>query len=145
MSRGKCGGKHESLAVLDAGHVLALNNATNLGLETHVKHTISLIEDKVLDVAQGDATSLYEIDQSSGGSDEQIAAALDLSELGADISATVDDARADPRAVGKLARLVVDLGDELTGRGEDERGGGMLSAGDRSATTLAGRDGRGSC
>lgn len=134
---GESGGEHQSLAVGDAGHILTLDNATDLGLETHVKHTISLIEDEVLDVTEGDATSLYEIDQPTGGSNKQITATLDLSELGANVGTTIDDARADPRSVGELARLLVDLRDKLTSGSEDQRG----RVGFALATKLASRTG----
>lgn len=120
---GEGGREHQGLAFLDVGHILAFDDAANLGLETHVKHTISLIQNQVLDVAEGDATSLYEIDQSTGSSHKQITAALDLSELGANIGTTVDDARSDPGSVGELSGLIVDLRNKLTGGGEDQRGG----------------------
>ncbi|ROV91474.1 hypothetical protein VSDG_07154 [Cytospora chrysosperma] len=124
---GEGGGEHESLAVLNTGHVLTLDDASNLGLETHIKHTISLIEDEVLDVLQRDTTTLYEIDQTSRGSHQEIASTLDLTKLRADVSSTVDDTRSHPGAVGELSRLVVNLGDQLTGWGEDERGGVSLA------------------
>lgn len=117
------GREHESLAVINHGHVFSLDDATDLGLETHVKHAISLIENQVLDVAEGDATSLYEIDQSTGSSNKQIAATLDLSELGANVGTTIDDARSDPGSVGELSGLVVDLRNKLTSGSEDQRGG----------------------
>ncbi|KUI63848.1 hypothetical protein VM1G_12026 [Cytospora mali] len=120
---GEGGGKHEGLAVLDTGHILTLDNAANLGLETHVQHTISLIENEVLDVLQGDTTTLYEIDQTSRSSHQEIASTLNLTKLRADVSSTVDDTRPHPRTVGELSRLVVNLGDQLTGWGEDERRG----------------------
>ena len=119
---GEGGRKHESLAFLDAGHILALDNAANLGLETHVQHAVSLVENQVLDVLQGDAATLDQVDKATRGSDKQVTAALDLAELGANVGTTVDDARANPRAVGELAGLVIDLGDKLTGGSEDEGG-----------------------
>jgi hypothetical protein len=120
---GEGGREHESLAVLNRGHVLTLNNAANLRLETHVQHAISLIEDEVLDVLQGDAATLDQIDETTRGSNEQIAAALDLAKLGANVGTTVDDTRTDPRTVGELAGLVEDLGHQLTGGGQNQRGG----------------------
>jgi hypothetical protein len=36
-----------------------------LRLETHVQHTISLIENQVLDVAKGDAATLDKIDETT--------------------------------------------------------------------------------
>lgn len=136
---GEGGGKHEGLAVLNTGHVLTLHNASNLGLETHVKHTISLIEDEVLDVLQGDTTTLYEIDQTSGSSHQEIASTLNLAKLRANVGSTVDDTRSHPRTVGELPRLLVNLGDQLTGGGEDQRGGVSLAL--TAETTRAG----GSC
>jgi len=104
------------------GHVLTLDNAANLRLETHVKHTIGLIKDKILDVLQGDAASFYEIDQSTGSSNKQIAATLNLSELGTNVGTAVDNARSDPRSVGELSGLLKNLGDKLAGRGKNQRG-----------------------
>ena len=120
---GEGGGKHEGLAVGDVGHVLTLDDAADLGLETHVQHPVGLVQNEVLDVHQGDAATLDEIDETAGGGDEQIAATLDLAQLGADVGTAVDDAGTDPGAVGELAGLVEDLGDEFTGGGQNEGGG----------------------
>ena len=120
---GEGGREHESLAVLNRRHVLTLDNAANLRLETHVQHAISLIEDEVLDVLKGDAATLDQIDETTGGSNKQIAAALDLAKLGANVGTTVDHTRTDPRTVGELAGLVENLGDQLTGGGQNQRGG----------------------
>lgn len=141
---GEGGGEHEGLAVLYTGHILTLNNASNLGLETHVKHTISFVEDEVLDVLQGDTTTLYEIDQTSRSSHQEIASTLDLTQLRANVSSTVDDTRSHPGAVGELPRLLVNLGDQLTGWGEDERSGVGLALATK-VTSLAGGNRRRAC
>lgn len=139
---GEGGREHQSLAVVDLRHVLTLDNAANLGLETHVQHAISLVENKILNVAERNAATLNKVDKTAGGGDEEIAATLNLAELGANIGTTVDDARADPRAVGKLASLVVNLRDKLTGGGQNQRGGiGLALAAKLTGST--GRDGRG--
>ena len=138
---GESGREHESLALVDLGHVLTLNDAANLGLETHVKHAISLIKDKVLDVAEGDTATLDEIDKTTRSSDKKIAAALNLAKLRADIGTTVDNARTDPRTVGELASLVVDLRDQLTGGSKDERSGVGLAL-TTISTSSAGGNGR---
>lgn len=122
-------------------HVLTLDDAANLGLETHIKHAIGLVKDKILDVAEGDATTLYEVDQSAGGSNKKIAPALDLAELRAYIGTTVDNARADPRTVGELAGLIVDLRDQLTGGGQDEGSGVRLALAVTTAAATLGRNG----
>lgn len=138
---GEGGGKHEGLAVLHTGHVLALHNSSNLRLETHVKHAVSLVKHKVLDVLQGDATTLYEVDQTSRSSHQEIASTLDLAKLRTDVSSTVDDARSHPGTVGELPRLVVDLRDQLTGGCENERRGVGLALTPKA--TLTNRVGRG--
>ena len=42
---------------MNTRHVLSLYNTTNLMLETHVKHAIRLVEDKVTDIGKADATT----------------------------------------------------------------------------------------
>lgn len=125
---GEGGGKHERLSVLGLGHVLALNDTANLRLETHVQHAVSLIEDEVLDVAERDAATLDEIDKTTRGSDEEIATTLNEAELRSDIGTTVDDTGLDPRSVGELASLLVDLRNQLTGGGQDESSGVRLAS-----------------
>ncbi|CAH0053234.1 unnamed protein product [Clonostachys solani] len=138
---GEGGREHQSLAVGNGGHILTLDNAADLRLETHVQHTISLVKNQVLDVAKGDATTLYEIDQSSGGSNKQIAATLNLTELRANISTTVDDARSNPGSVGEFSRLIINLRDQFSGRGENQRGRvGLALATETTTTTGRGRD-----
>jgi len=114
------GGEHESLTALDAWHILALNNATNLWLETHVQHTISLIENKVLDVLEGNAATLNQVDKTTWSGNEEIASTLDLAKLRSNIGTTVNNAWSDPRSVGELTGLFVNLRDQLTGWCKDE-------------------------
>jgi hypothetical protein len=108
------------LALIDVRHVFTLYDAANLRLETHVQHTISLVEDQVLDVNQRDAATLDQVNQTTRGSDQEITATLDLTELRANIGTTVDDTGANPRAVSELAGFVKDLRNELTSGGEDQ-------------------------
>jgi hypothetical protein len=124
---GEGGGKHESLAGRGWWHVLAFNNAANLGLETHVQHAISLIENEVLDVAKRDAATLDEIYQTTGGSNEQVAAALNLAQLGANVGTTINDTWAHPGSVREFSGFFEDLGDQLTGGSKDQGGGVGLS------------------
>jgi hypothetical protein len=135
---GEGGREHESLAVGDLRHILTLDNTANLRLETHVQHAIGLIKNKVLDVLEGDAATLDQINETTGGSNEKIAATLDLAKLGANVGTTVDDARTDPRTVGELAGLVEDLGDQLTGGGQNQRGGVGLALTAVSVATILG-------
>jgi hypothetical protein len=124
---GEGGGEHESLTALDAWHVLTLDDSADLGLETHVQHTISLVENEVLDVAQGDTASLDQIDKTTWGGNEKITATLDLTKLRANVSTTIDDAWSNPGSVCKLAGFVENLRDKFTGWCKDQGGGISLA------------------
>jgi hypothetical protein len=139
---GEGGREHESLAVLDQRHILTLNDTANLGLETHVQHTVSLVKNKVLDVSEGDTATLNQIDETTGSSNEKIAATLNLAKLGTDVGTTVHDTGADPRAVSKLAGLIEDLGDKLTSRSKNE--GSRVSLALTAVAVLTTRRSRGS-
>jgi hypothetical protein len=93
---GEGGREHESLTVLDAWHIFTLNNAANLRFETHVQHTISLIEYQILDVAEGDTTTLDQIDKTTRCSNEKIAATLDLTKLRSDVGTTINNTWSNP-------------------------------------------------
>jgi hypothetical protein len=135
---GESGREHECLTASGRRHILTLNDAANLRLETHVQHAVSLVKNKVLDASEGDTATLDQVDKTAGGSNKKIAAALDLAKLGANVGTTVDDTRADPRAVGELAGFVEDLGDQLTGRSKDERGGVGLALTSIATLSLCG-------
>ena len=59
---GEGGAKHEGLTLGSPRHIFALDNTSDLGLETHVQHTIGLIKDQVLDVSEADPSALDEVD-----------------------------------------------------------------------------------
>ena len=112
--------EHHRLTIVAKGHALLLDDATDLRLEAHVQHAISLIEDEELDGLHGNATTLDEIDETAGSSDEHVAAALDLAKLIPDVGTTVDDDGSNTGGVGEALGLFVDLARKLTGGGEDE-------------------------
>ena len=89
-------GEHERLAVLNRRHVFPLDDPANLGLETHVQHTIGLVKNEIANVRQADPATLDQVHETTGGSAEKIAPTLNLPQLLIDISAAVDDSRADP-------------------------------------------------
>jgi len=125
---GEGGGEHERLSVVHTRHVLSLDNSSDLRLETHVQHSVGLVEDKVLDVGKRDLASLHEVDKTTGGSRKQVATSVEGSHLLADVGSTVNDSGPDPRSVGELSSLVVDLRDQLSSRGENQSGGVRLSS-----------------
>lgn len=114
--------KHECLAGIGARHVLALHNTSNLRLKTHIKHTISLVKDKVLDSLQGNAATLNEIDQTSWSGHQKITATLYLTKLAANVGTTVDDARPNPRTVCEFSGFLINLRDQLTSGCQNQRG-----------------------
>ena len=63
---GEGGAEHEGLAVMNTGHVFSLDDTTDLMFETHVKHTIGLVEDKIPNVTEADTTAFDEINKASG-------------------------------------------------------------------------------
>ena len=67
---GECRTEHERLSV--ARHVQILHDLTNLRLEAHVQHAISLVEHEESDVRQGNTTALGEVHKTTRGSNEQI-------------------------------------------------------------------------
>lgn len=125
-----------------AWHVFTLHNSSDLGFETHIQHSISLIKDKVFNVGERDSSSFHQVNQSTRSSREEIASSVEGSDLLSNVGTTVDDSRSDPRSVSKLSRLVVDLRNELSGGSKDQGGGIRLSSsvahvGGRSRGTIA--------
>ena len=62
---------------MNAGHVLFLNDATDLMFETHVKHAVRLVKDKVADIRKADATALDQINETSGSCAQKITTPLE--------------------------------------------------------------------
>jgi hypothetical protein len=62
---------------MDTGHILALNDPSDLRLETHVKHTIGLVEYEISDIGEADATALEEIYQTTRRGTKEITSSFD--------------------------------------------------------------------
>lgn len=133
---GEGSGEHEGLAELDTWHVFTLDDSPDLGLETHIQHSVSLVEDEVLDVGETDLASLDKVDESTRSGREEVTTSVESSDLLSNVGTTVDDGGSDPRSVGELPSLLVDLRDKLSGWGEDEGSGVGLSS---SVASLGGR------
>eukprot|EP00050_Salpingoeca_kvevrii_P012969 m.26036 g.26036 ORF g.26036 m.26036 type:complete len:636 (-) comp4524_c0_seq1:67-1974(-) len=117
---GERGAKHERDALAWGRHRVLLHDAANLRLETHVQHAVSLIQDEVANVVEANSATLHHVNETSRRGDKQLAAALKLAHLRADVGATVHDAWAHGRAVRELASLGKDLARELARRRENE-------------------------
>ena len=84
---------------------LLFHDASDLGLETHVKHAVSLVEDEELNVLEGDAASFDEVHETARGRNQKVDAHLQLLKLRPDFSTAVNDHRPHARAVAKFLRL----------------------------------------
>lgn len=114
------------------------DNLPDLGLETHVQHTIGLVHDKVGDTAQVGFARLKHVNQATGGRDDNLNTTLEITDLGALGGTTVDGgvtnagvgtvARKSESAnlqlrredVPKLRALLLDLNGQLTRRSKDK-------------------------
>mmetsp|Transcript_14036 Transcript_14036/g.21539 ORF Transcript_14036/g.21539 Transcript_14036/m.21539 type:complete len:233 (+) Transcript_14036:710-1408(+) len=133
---GEGGAKHHSLATIHGGgHALGLHNAANLRLESHVQHTVCLVQDQELNVLQTDAATLHQVHQTARSGNEQVASTLfQIPQLFAHVRSSIHHHTADTGAVGKLARLLINLRGQLT-RGGKHQGLGKRLSGSRIIST----------
>ena len=86
-----------------------------------VEHLIGLVDDHVLEATKSqNARAVDEINQTAGGSNEDIATLAEEPDLISDGSATVDDAWTQHGTIAKLAGLVEDLDSKFTGGNDDK-------------------------
>mmetsp|Transcript_33576 Transcript_33576/g.57579 ORF Transcript_33576/g.57579 Transcript_33576/m.57579 type:complete len:680 (+) Transcript_33576:271-2310(+) len=112
---GESGGEEKSLALAGGRHVVLLDDAADLGLETHVKHAIGLVQHQQGHTAEGHTATVHQVVQTAGGGHDQITARGQLSQLGAQVVATVHTYGLEVRAVHQAPRVEVDLRGQLTG------------------------------
>ena len=116
--------KHESLPVrANLRYDLAY-----LRLETHVKHTIRLVQDKVGDATEVGLRGLKHVDQPTRSGDHDLDTALEVTDLGTLGRTTVDGSVSDARVGAELCAFLLDLYGKFTSRGEDESSGIGLAA-----------------
>jgi hypothetical protein len=94
-----------------------------LGLETHVKHAVSLVEDEVGNTAEVGAASLEHIDQTTGSSNANLNTTGQVTNLRTLGDTTVDTGVANARGLAELADLGLNLDSQLTSRSQDEDNG----------------------
>ena len=113
---GPSGGPHASLTI---GANLA-DDLANLGLETHVKHAVSLVEHEVGDAAKVGLAHLEHVNQATRGSNADLNALSEVADLLALGHTTVDAGVPDARRLAELANLLLNLDSQLTGGSKDE-------------------------
>lgn len=116
---GPGGRPHESLTV----RANLADDLANLGLKTHVQHTVCLIKNQVCDTAQVGLACLQHIDQASRGGNANLNTARKITDLRTLGDTTVDTGVADAGRLAELAHLLLDLYRQLTGRSKDEDDG----------------------
>ncbi len=114
-------GPHESLTIRSD----LTDDLANLGLETHVQHAISLVQDEIGDSAKVGLSGLQHVDETAGGGDADLHAAGQVTDLGALGDTTVDARVADARRLAELGDFLLDLDGKLTSRGENQNDGAV--------------------
>jgi hypothetical protein len=113
---GPSGGPHASLSV----RANLSNDLANLGLETHVQHAVSLVENQVGNTAKVGLSGLQHIDQTSGSGDQDLNTTGKVTDLGSLGNSSVDTGVADSGRLSKLGNLLLNLNSQLTGRSKDQ-------------------------
>ena len=103
-------------------------NLTNLGLETHIKHTISLVEDQIGHPAKVSVSSSNHIDQTAGCRNHNLDSVTERSNLRPPGNTSVNTGVLDLWVLAKLGGLLLDLDSKLSSRGENKH--------DRPVTSL---------
>ena len=115
------GAKHHGLPFGPVRHTKLANDSVNVGTETHVQHPIGFVEDQGMNAVHHYTGTLpAKIHQATRRCREDLTALLELDELRYAPRSTIYDARANPRSVGVLHGVAVDLHGELSGRREDD-------------------------
>lgn len=116
---GPGGTEHQSLAV----RANLADNFTDLRLETHVKHAVSLIHNEVGDTAKVRLARLEHIDKTTWSRYDNLDTALQVTNLGAFGSATVNSSVTDARVRAELGALLLNLDSKFTSWGENQSDG----------------------
>lgn len=107
------------------------DDLANLGLETHVEHAVSLVEDEVGDALEVGLAHLEHIDQTARGGDADLDTLGEVADLLALGHTTVDAGVPDAGRLAELADLLLDLDGQLTGGSKDEDDGTVTGCEER--------------
>jgi hypothetical protein len=113
---GPSSGPHASLTI----RANLANDLANLGLETHVKHAVSLVENEVGDTAKVGAASLEHIDQTTGGSNANLNTTRQVTNLRTLGDTTVNTGVANAGGLSELGDLSLNLNGQLTGGSQNK-------------------------
>ncbi len=111
------GGREEQRLAVLRHH---LGNLAQVVDEAEVEHLVGLVEHEVAGLRQRHGLAGDEVEQASGGGDEDVGAAVKHFRLLVDGGAADDGDDAQRRLFHEVAQVVGDLVHEFAGRGEDE-------------------------
>ncbi|KAI6773718.1 hypothetical protein HG531_000567 [Fusarium graminearum] len=120
-------GPHEGLSVRSD----LTNDLADLGLETHVKHAISLVEDEIGNTTQVGLTGLEHVNETTGSGNAHLDSAREVANLRTLGDTTVDTGVSDARRSTELLHLFLDLDSKLTSRSEDKNNGAVTGGEER--------------
>jgi hypothetical protein len=109
-------GPHASLTI----RANLADDLANLGLETHVKHTISLVKNEVSDTTKVGAASLEHINQATGSGNANLNTAREVTNLRTLGDTTVDTGVANTGGLSELGNLSLNLDSQLTSRSQNK-------------------------
>jgi hypothetical protein len=113
---GPSSGPHESLTV----RADLTDDLSDLGLETHVKHAISLVEDQVSYSAKVGLAGLEHVDKTTRSGDAHLNTAIEITNLRTLWHSSVDASVSDARRLAKLGDLLLNLHSKLSSWGENK-------------------------
>ena len=90
-------------------HPFLLHDASDLRLESHVKHAVRFVQDEHLAEVERNPRAFNQVDEAAGSCDEHLAAPLQVAELVANVCTSVANYRANASKIAELPRLVVYL------------------------------------
>jgi hypothetical protein len=97
-----------------------LQDALDVRQEAHVQHAIGLVEHQHLEAVEPGVGHAHVVEQPAGRCDDDVHAAPEGRLLRAHAHAAEDGRAGQPRVAGELAAMLVDLGRELAGGGDDQ-------------------------
>lgn len=113
---GPSGREQESLSVRSD----LRNNLSDLGLETHVEHSVGFVHNEISNTLEVGLASLEHVDQSTRSGDTDLDTSLEVSDLRALGSTTVNGSVPNSGRLTKLGSFGLDLNSELSGRSKDK-------------------------
>lgn len=128
-------GPHASLTV----RANLADDLADLRLETHVEHTISLIENEVSNAAKVGLAGLEHVNQTTGSGNTHFDTTSEISDLLTLGDTTVDTGVADARRLAELVNFGLNLDGEFTSRGEDEDDGTVTGGEERLSVDVDNR------